>query len=128
MLCMQQKLTRQSLVALSSSSMTLLFYYLAPLQNDTNVMLRCMQFIFWDKGLYLKSVFTSFQRCYTSFMGQSAFWNNAKLGLFLPHFVNFFNQNLVKTRKKVKKQFLTLVALVWSLQHAHTGPNTQQSF
>ena len=30
--------------------MTLLFYYLAPLQNDTDVMSRCMQFIFGDKG------------------------------------------------------------------------------
>ena len=30
------------------SSMTLLFYYLAPLQNDTDVTSRCMQFIFGD--------------------------------------------------------------------------------
>ena len=34
----------------STSSMTLLFYYWAPLQNDTVVKSRCMQFIFWDKG------------------------------------------------------------------------------
>ena len=32
------------------SSMTLLFYYLAPLQNDTDVTSRCMQFILGDKG------------------------------------------------------------------------------
>ena len=30
--------------------MTLLFYYLAPLQNDTDMTSRCMQFIFGDKG------------------------------------------------------------------------------
>ena len=33
-----------------NSSMTLLFYYLAPLQNDTIVMSLCMQFNFGDKG------------------------------------------------------------------------------
>ena len=32
------------------SSMTLLFDYLAPLQNDTIVMSQCMQFILGDKG------------------------------------------------------------------------------
>ena len=30
--------------------MTLLFYYLAPLQNDAVVMSRCLQFTFGDKG------------------------------------------------------------------------------
>ena len=32
------------------SSMTLLFYYLAPLQNNNIVTSQCMQFIFGDKG------------------------------------------------------------------------------
>ena len=32
-----------------NSSMTLLFYYLAPMQIDTNVTSWCMQLIFWDK-------------------------------------------------------------------------------
>ena len=35
---------------IGTSSMTLLFYYLAPLQNDTDMTSRCMQFIFGDKG------------------------------------------------------------------------------
>ena len=30
--------------------MTLLFYYLPPLQNNTDVTSRCVQFIFGDKG------------------------------------------------------------------------------
>ena len=34
----------------SDSSKTLLFYYLAPLQNKTIVTSRCMQFNFGDKG------------------------------------------------------------------------------
>ena len=32
------------------SSMTLLFYYLAPLQNDTVLTSQCIHFNFWDKG------------------------------------------------------------------------------
>ena len=34
----------------TGSSITQLFYYLAPLQNDTDVTSRCMQLIFGDKG------------------------------------------------------------------------------
>ena len=38
------------------SSMLLLFYYLAPLQNDCLVTSRCMQFTFWDKReVYLQN-------------------------------------------------------------------------
>ena len=43
---------RHSLATLEGeyNSMNLLFYYLAPLQNDTNVTSQCMLFIFGDKG------------------------------------------------------------------------------
>ena len=39
-----------SVFQITISSMTLLFYYLAPLQNDTVVTSQCMQFTFRDKG------------------------------------------------------------------------------
>ena len=41
---------RAAQVSYPISIMTLLFYYLAPLQNCTDVTSLCMQFIFGDKG------------------------------------------------------------------------------
>ena len=40
-------------IHLAGSSMLLLFYYLAPLQNDAVVMSGCMQFTFGDKGEFI---------------------------------------------------------------------------
>ena len=49
-LCQRRRSGTFMLTLEPGSSMTLLFYYLALLQNDTDVTSQCMQFIFGDKG------------------------------------------------------------------------------